>query len=156
MNRAQYQLERLTHYLRGHTAAIEFCAMFGSITQVWDDLIDRDKSVEDDDIHGTFEMALIHLPANPFYREHFVALHPLIVAAINAWHDSNELPRAPTRSNLARAYTLRDQIDDVVIASARIVGGHKWMREVSMQIRTEITHDDSFEDYCKEFSHEPG
>lgn len=154
MNRAQYQLERLTHYLRGHTAAIEFCAMFFSITQVWDDLIDRDKTVDPEDISGAFEQALIHIAANPFYIEHFGVLHPLIVAGINAWHDSNTILSNPVRANLARAYMLRDVVGEVAIACARIVGGYRWMREVSLQMRIEVINDQSFEDYCKELDHE--
>ena len=150
MNRREFQSERLQFYLKGDVAAIEFCAMFFRITQIWDDLHDGDARVEPGTVNAAFEAALIHIPENPFFMQHFNVLQPLIRVGINAWLDSNELLDMGGTNNLARAYMLRDGVGEVLIACMRIVGGYPWMRTHSARARVELINDESFETYCAE------
>lgn len=53
----------LTAVLKSHGPAITFC-------QTLDDLVDRDKPIDDLWIYLAFWQSLIELPGNPFYRQH--------------------------------------------------------------------------------------
>ncbi len=149
-NEQAVQFATVHHALRGDEAAISFVNMLAHAVQVWDDLIDADREVPSRDINRAFETLLIDLPANPFYMQHLAQLHPVVAMAVNAWHDSNLLARRGGASDVARAYVLRDTIDEVVIACARIIGGWDWMRQVSMLIRDNITHEDTIEEFQRE------
>ncbi|MBX9609680.1 MAG: hypothetical protein K2Y51_25955 [Gammaproteobacteria bacterium] len=145
----EFQTERLNYFLKGYRPAIDFVATFSSLCQVWDDLVDGDRPVTADDINRAFEGALLHLAVDPFYQEHFAALHILVRMGINAWLDSNKLIELGGKDHLILAYVLRDLVGEVAIASAGIVGGYEWMREVSLDIRLDLLNDEPFEDFVR-------
>ena len=145
------QRQFLERVLLGDQSALEFCELLGQITQLWDDLIDRDKPTSDEEINAAFWNLFVALPRNEFYAQHFHTLNPLLQAAIVDWWDSNALQKSPRLTDKCAAYTLRDTLTTVVIHCARLVGGYDWMRQVSMDVRRWLYTDD-IEDFVKEHS----
>ena len=121
-------------WMLGNAAATAFVLQFFYICHLWDDLIDRDKERTPAQINLAFWMALVELPANRFYQDHWAQLHPVMVAAINDWHTANVLAMEDGHG-LDIAFSLRCSILTVVTHCALLLGGPEWAREVGPQIR---------------------
>ena len=139
----------LNQVLRECAPAVAFCEQLFRISQVLDDLIDKDKPVSDLAITKAFWLALIELPANPFYRQHEPYLRPLMAAALQDWMDATCLERLGGDHGAHLAFVLRDQLTAVVVQCAYLVGGYDWMQSVSVQIRQHF-HEDSLGDYMSD------
>lgn len=139
--------EFLIEVLKGDIFAVDFCESVFRISQVLDDLIDKDKPVGDDEIIEIFWRAMIQLPNNEFYRRNFDILNPMLRAMMVDWLDANTLERGGDHEKSV-AFVLRDSIGAIAIHSAYLVGGYAWGRKVSALIRSHI-HEDTYEDYVR-------
>lgn len=128
--------ERIRKFVRGDEQAYEFLMSIHRIVDTWDDLIDKDKPISDDEINNAFHMALIGIPRNPFYRANFALLNPLLESAIVDWHTANVLEKRGDEVSLREAYVIRCSIYTLDIMSARILGGNDWALAVSLEIRS--------------------
>lgn len=138
--------EFFEHFLLGNEAAVAFNLLFRGILHTWDDLVDGDKPVSDDAIHGAFRSALVLLPANPFYRAHFAQLHPLIDNAILNWMAANAMEATEARSDKEIAFIARSDYINVFIKSLEIVGGFEHARSVLPEVRRHW-HAEGFDRY---------
>jgi hypothetical protein len=77
----------------GDASAVNFILSFSDLCEVFDDLIDKDKPVTDDDIIRTLFTALVDIPMNPFFAHYRHQLVPVVITGINAWLDANKLER---------------------------------------------------------------
>lgn len=133
--------------LKGDGAALRLCEQLFAVSQVWDDLVDRDKEVAPETVNAAFWLCLVEIPANPFWRRHEAELRPVLSAFINAWLDASELERGG-RHERTVAFGLRDACAGLVAACARLIGGYGWMREISPGLRR-LAHDETLEDYLR-------
>lgn len=138
--------EFFEHFLLGDKAAVAFNLLFVEILHAWDDLIDRDKPVSDEDIHEAFQRALVLLPANPFYRKHFEHLHPLIDVAILNWHAANALEATESHADKEIAFITRSDYLNVFVKSLLLVGGFNYARKVLPDVRR-FWHGEGFTKY---------
>lgn len=138
--------EFLQHALKNDSDAILFCEALFGVSQVLDDLIDKDKPVADGDIYQAFWEMLIGIPFNSFYRANEVTLRPLMAAALQDWRDSVTLERSGDDHDRSVAFVLRDQLTSLVVQCARLVGGFDWMQKVSVSIRRQF-HSESLGEY---------
>lgn len=146
----QEQARRLLALLGGDAQgqqALALCdALFG-ISQVWDDLVDADRAVSPEAVSQAFWLALVEIPANPFWQRHQAELRPLLAAAIAAWQDANELERGPEHERTL-AFVLRDMLTSVACHCAYLLGGYPWQRRVSPDVRR-LLHDEPLSDYLE-------
>lgn len=126
---------RLLTWFGGDRAALEFLYSISKITELWDDLIDKDKPITPEQINDAMFDALITLPCNPFYTRHATYLAPIMIAAISSWQDANTLAKG-TRSQKALAYTLRNMDVQVIMAIITILRGRDKARELGPAIWT--------------------
>ena len=140
--------EFLEYVLQGDQEAISFFQTLCRISQTWDDLIDQDKAVSPVEINRAFWMALVALPGNGFYQQHFRALHTLITGAIFDWWDSEELKRSAKKEHQAVAYTLRSAVSVLLGHIVYLSAGYEWHCKVSSLIRRYI-YTDSLDEYIK-------
>lgn len=124
---------QLMEWFNNDEHAVHFLLSISTITELWDDLIDKDKQLTDAMIHKGFFEALVSLPCNPFYIKHRVYLTPIIIQAINSWQDANVL-QTGSRNDRAIAYTLRNMDIQLVQAIVYITQGYDKLREVSPEI----------------------
>ncbi len=141
--------ELMYKWLRGDENAMQLCTMLWDISHVWDDLIDKDSPVSDEDINQAFIMAIIGLPRNEFYRQHLTELIPVIHTHIYEWLDSNAMEKADGPNEVA--YALRSNIGSIIITCARLVGGDDWARSISLDIRQELYGNESYQQYLGEY-----
>ncbi|MGZ5165754.1 MAG: hypothetical protein ACXWCQ_35110 [Burkholderiales bacterium] len=139
--------DRLKDWLRGHDDAIAFIQLIHEIAEIWDDLIDKDNPVSDSAIDGAFYRALVTLPRNGFYRQHFALLSPILEAAILDWFAANDLERRRAGDDLRTAYVLRCGAQALTVMAARIIGGVEWARRVNLELRSS---GDSWAEYSQE------
>jgi len=138
----------LIKVLRGDMAAVHFCECLFRISQTWDDLIDKDKKISDDDINRMMWEALVVLPGNPFYQKWHHELHPLMKVFASDWMDATTMERIKDDHLRRIAFVLRSSVSNIILHCAYLIGGYDWMKEVSLDIRRHI-YEDNFEDYLK-------
>lgn len=131
----------------GDADAVDFIVSFAAVCEVWDDLIDKDKPIEDDDIHNAFWILLTELPLNPFFDRFKTNLIPLLISGINAWMDANELEGNGSGNDHVFSYVLRDWYMEFVSFVIYLTRGREYMREVSMDVRYFFTHHETLEEY---------
>jgi len=141
------------NFLKGNKEAVYFVVRVFRALHVWDDLIDKDKNVTDDEIHSVFTDLLVGLPADRFYQSNINLLQSTLINAIVNWHIANKLEREGDEKDKSIAFILRGAYIDVLSASALIVGGMDWVREIGPDIR-KWAHEETFAQYLKNFEEE--
>jgi hypothetical protein len=144
---ASLQKEALGRFLRDDEAAVDFCMRFFFITQVWDDLVDKDRPVGERQVCRAFWEALCGIPWNPFYARHAQVLGPVMRAYIADWFAANELERGSVHERTV-AFALRDAVAGLVTQCAYLVGGYEWMCRTAPEIRR-LAHDEKLENYLR-------
>ena len=104
-------------------AACDFVEKLTFVLHVWDDLIDRDHSLDDKTINSAFWSILIDLPRNPFYQQNFATLSSLLQQAILNWHIATAAERSGTDEDKVVAFVLRSSYTDVIAAALVICYG---------------------------------
>lgn len=143
-----HETEFLNEALQGRREAVFLCQTLFRLSQVIDDLHDADKPVTKEQIHRMAWEALVELPSNAFYQQHFAALQPLIRGWLADWMDSCLLEQGDDHGK-HMAFVLRDSIGAVVIHCAYLIGGYDWMRKVAVPVRQHI-FEESLEAYMSE------
>lgn len=135
-------------YFRNNVDAVRFLETIGYIVQVWDDLIDRDKELNDETINRAFWMALVELQDNPFFHQYYKDLIPIIRDGVNAWLDANNFERGDSEHEKQLAFVLRSMIYNLRFHCAYLIGGYDWLRTISKEMRLDI-YDETEEPYSK-------
>jgi len=134
--------------VQGNASAIEFLHDIARVLHVWDDLVDKDKQLTDEDIHEAFWLTLIAIPNNAFYATHRSVLQPILVNAIVNWRIANNIERmeSPDAGALMIAFITRSSYVDLATMSATLIGGVEWGVEQGGKLR-EWVHDEGFVGY---------
>lgn len=119
-------------WLRGNEAAVAFVLSLHEVVETWDDMIDKDEHVSPERMSRAFHLALVDIPRNGFYQDHFALLSPIVEAAIFDWYAANEFER---RQNFEIAWGLANAGLCVTVMCARILGGPEWAKEVNVEFR---------------------
>jgi hypothetical protein len=146
MTLTQEQQLLLHQAVHGHPDAAAFLITLIEILHAWDDLIDRDKPVSPEMINWAFWRALVELPRNCFYQEHFHDLNPILGMAIQNWHAANLMESTESEADKEISFILRSAYADIVIQAAYLVGGYEWSRQVSVPVRREF-HKEGYAGY---------
>lgn len=141
----------------GHAEAIAFVELLADISQTWDDLVDADADVPRERVDAAFFDALVVLPRNPFYREHFDALSPLVEMAALDWMTATDFEREPAGDVARRQHLLtlsmglRDNLAAVAVKCVSLLRGPLAARHWSTVIR-EAVMAEPLAEYLAEFS----
>jgi N-acetylglucosamine-6-phosphate deacetylase len=131
---AQNQANKL-RWFGGNRDAVDFVNCLFDAVELWDDLIDRDVEVQPDHINRVFLSLMFTLPANRWFSAHKEYYLPLIMTAINGFHDSNAMSTSDDKKMRNMAFHIRNFGIELHIATAFLIGGYQHMREVSAEIR---------------------
>ena len=145
--------QKISFVLRGYAPAVQCFLLIRDILHFWDDLIDRDKKVDQESIHNAMFKALVTLPRNEFYRKNIDTLLPVLVNAIANWRAANEFECTDDRKTLEIAFVIRSDYANILIQMAYIIGGHDCLMQVTPMIRSLWTEED-FEAYLKNLEQE--
>ncbi len=130
----------------GDDAAVRFILDFSDTCELFDDLIDKDKPIEDAHVVRVLFTVLTELPLNSFFDFHKVRLVPIIITGINAWLDANALERG-SDNDIVFSYVLRDWYMELVTYVIFLTRGRDYMRAVSVDVRHFFTRHETLEEY---------
>lgn len=125
----------------GDPEAVDFLEMVFDITDIWDDLVDKDREVTDAQINNTFMKCLVYLPGNSFYRKHYPILASQLMLVINAWQDANELEKG-SESDRVYACALRFLLVQLIATATGLVKGQDAARQISVDAWRQNTADE--------------
>jgi len=131
---------------KGNSDAERFLLDFVAVLHLWDDLIDKDKTPSDEEIHDCFWKALVEIPSNAFYQSHRHILTPIIVTSITNWLTANRLERDGGLPEQRIAYIIRSSYIDVATIVATIIGGRDFAVLAQLQMR-KFWHAEGWEGY---------
>lgn len=77
------------------------------LTNVWDDLIDKDHEVPDSIINGAFYCALSEIPQNPFFARHRGYLQPLMDMMMTSYFCANEWEKNKDEHGMEIGHVIR-------------------------------------------------
>lgn len=132
----------------GNPEALQFIVAFGDICELFDDIIDRDKPIEDDHAIRVLFIVLTELPLNRFFEQYKQNIIPIIITGINAWLDANQLEKG-SKNDRVFAYVLRDWYVELLAFVIFVTRGRDFMRSVSMEVRQFFTHHETLEQYLE-------
>lgn len=138
----------LMFWLKGNTAAVEFCEEVFMVSQVLDDLVDRDKPVTARKIEQMAMAMFSTIPRNPFYIQHRDSLQSYLETALMYWIDGNRL-ETQGRGGQHLAFVFRDIIGGVINKCALLIGGPEWWETISLDVHRRVSHNESFESYSR-------
>lgn len=128
--------------------ALEFLRDMALVMHWFDDLIDKDRSVPDEETQEVLWRVLVTLPRNTFYRDNFNLLNPIVINAITNWRTANHLERgqAHDQTDVMTAFIIRSSYIDLATMAATIIGGPLWAAERGVALR-HWAHGEGFERY---------
>lgn len=140
---------KLKELLNGNEEAFAFVTMLWNFVTVWDDAVDRDKSLMPEDINQAMRWAWLDMESSPFYTEHKAALKPALYMAVISWIAANSMERTGKRPLLEQSYVLRCSPFDVFVLCVMLVSGFDAAVEAQLLLRSSF-QEDSMESYLKE------
>ena len=132
----------------GNASAIEFINSLFSAIELYDDLIDKDKEIEEWRIHKDFGNLFIGLHINEWFNANKQYYLPVMILAMNAFQDANNLAKSEDKKLRNLAFHIRNLPIELQIQTAFLVGGYDHMRKASVEIREFFAHE-SFEEWDK-------
>lgn len=141
-------IEFLTFAMRGDMDAVGLVMSVVKIADVWDNLIDKDKDVSDEDINQAFWLACVEIPRNPAFRRYQLDITSVFSMGIINWHVANKLQAGDDHAKQI-AHVTRYSIADVSLYLATAIGGPEWAVEVGPELRLR-SQKDKLENFMKE------
>jgi hypothetical protein len=133
----------------GNEAALAMYAMFVDMSHTWDDLVDRDREVSERDINQAFLIALMYLPANPFYQHIQPAIMPMWLTVVSAYETANKFERDKDEHGIEIAHSLRYAAGNIIAYAIHVCVGPEKAREYVPDMWKAVFYE-RFDDYRKE------
>lgn len=124
----------------GNELAADFVYAFVGYCHLLDDIIDKDKPVDDERLIRENIVFLEAVIVNPWARERMTLFWPLLVTSFNAWLDSNKWEKEGTLDQQRDADVVKGIYHEIVFWVAYLTGGWEHLRKVSSENR-EYDHD---------------
>ena len=129
---SQELLSSLAYVFKQDPFAIKFIRQIFYVSELWDDLIDKDKDRSNNEITDAFRIALCELPMNPFYRANIGILGPVIQNVCVAYDVANQIEAGDSKRKEV-AFWLRNGIFLIILTCIDIIGGPDWVREAGVK-----------------------
>lgn len=113
----------------GNEDALNMYRMFVNLAHAWDDLIDKDRPLDEAKINQAFLTALVYLPANPFYRSIQDAVLPMWLMVVSAYETANTFERTKDEHGLEIGHTLRYAAGHIVAYAVTVCVGPEKAKE---------------------------
>jgi hypothetical protein len=133
----------------GNESALAMYAMFVEMSHTWDDLVDRDRPVEEFQINRAFLIALLYLPLNPFYQHIQPAIMPMWVTVVSAYEAANKFERDKDEHGIEIAHSLRYAAGNILAYAIHVCVGPEKAREYVPEMWKAVFYE-RFDDYRKE------
>lgn len=119
----------------GDSNAMAYVIAVGDAAELFDDVVDGDKPIEEGHVERVLFSLLTQLPLNPFFDAYKHQLCPIMFTGINAWLDSTEMEKGSIHQ-VTQAYVLRDWYCELLMYVIYLTRGREYMRSVSLEVRS--------------------
>ena len=133
----------------GNQDALNMYRMLVDLSHVWDDLVDGDKKVPEIELNNAFLIALVYLPANPFYRAIQDQILPMWLTVVAAYEAANKFQRDKDPHGVEIAHTLRYSAGNIIAYAIHVCVGTEKARELIPEMWKSVVHE-RFDPYRKE------
>ena len=133
----------------GNQDALNMYRAFVSLSHIWDDLIDRDQPVSQDQINQAFLTCLVYLPANPFYRAIQDAILPMWLVVVSSFETANHFEREKDPHGVEIAHSLRYAAGNIVAYAIYVCVGPEEAKKFLPDMWKTVFYE-RFDDYRKE------
>lgn len=116
----------MIEWFGGNEHALSMYENIKVLSHIWDDIVDKDRDLPDEDINKAFSIALLNLPANPFYYEILPHILPFWEMVISSYETANHFEATKDAHGIEIAHSLRYAAGHIVaFAIIRCVGWEK-------------------------------
>jgi hypothetical protein len=112
-----------TEWFGGNQDAFQMCQALIDLSHGWDDLIDKDKPVSDNQINHLFLTALVYLPSNPFYRKIQDSILPMWITVVSAYETANHFEKEKDPHGIEIAHSLRYAAGHIIAFAIHVCVG---------------------------------
>jgi hypothetical protein len=128
--------------------AIQWLLDLWRVTQMLDDVVDNDP-INREELNSTIFLALVGLPANPFFQAHRINLLPVLATSILKWQASNFVEQNGSADE--KSFVWRSAYYDVVLMVVMLCHGVEKATNAAPYVMK--MYGEVFADYVKEFPH---
>lgn len=133
----------------GNQDALNLYRMFVDLSHTWDDLVDKNVDVPENEINNAFMIALLYMPTNPFYRRIQEQIMPMWLTVISAYETGNHFEREKDEHGIEIAHTLRYATGHIVAYMVHVCVGREKAKEIMPEVWKHVVYE-RFDDYRKE------
>lgn len=133
----------------GNEDALNMYRMIVALSHTWDDLVDKDKEVPEADINNAFLIALVYMPANPFYQVIQQQIMPMWLTVLSAYEVANKFERDKDEVGIEIAHNLRYAAGHIVAYMVQVCVGYEKAKEIMPEVWKAVVFE-RFDDYRKE------
>jgi len=132
--------ERL-EWFGGNQDAVNMYQMFVDLAHTWDDLVDKDKEISEDQTNNAFLICLVYLPSNPFYQRIQAAILPMWISVVSAYQTANKFEKDKDVYGVEIAHTLRYAAGHIIAYAVHVCVGPEKAKEVMPAVWKDIVHE---------------
>lgn len=133
----------------GNQDALNMYRMFVDLSHLWDDLVDKDKDIPEDQINNAFLICLVYLPANPFYQTIQQQVLPMWLTVVSAFQTANHFEREKDPHGIEIAHSLRYAAGNIMAYAVHVCVGAEKAKEILPDMWKSVFYE-RFDDYRKE------
>lgn len=133
----------------GNEHALAMFEAFVFLAHTWDDLVDKDKDVPENQINEAFMTALAYLPANPFYRSIQDAIMPMWLVVVSSFETANHYEKSKDEHGIEISHGLRYAAGNILAYAVIVCVGQEQSRKYLPEMWKVIFHE-RFDEYRKE------
>lgn len=133
----------------GNEDALKMYRQFVDLAHIWDDLVDQDKPVGEHAVNHAFGIALVYLPANPFYQMIQPQILPMWMTVISAFEAANHFEKTKDAHGIEIGHTLRYAAGNIMAYAILVCVGPEKAKEYIPEMWKAVVAE-RFDDYRKE------
>jgi len=133
----------------GNQDAVNMYQMFIDLSHTWDDLVDKDHEISEDQINHAFLICLVYLPSNPFYQRIQAAVLPMWISIVSAYQTGNKFEKDKDSHGVEIAHTLRYAAGHILAYAVHVCVGPEKAKEIMPDVWKDVVHE-RFDDYRTE------
>lgn len=132
------EVNKFLEWTKGNADATRFLVTLFEISQVADDIADKDIEPSPENIGKVLHWAMVDIPLNPFYVAHSNLLVPLFSTSLAIWSNADKWQEK------GFGFVYREILEQVITMTAFIVGGYDHAQMVANEVY-EFYHRDKSE-----------
>lgn len=141
--------ETRLEWFGGNVDALNMYRMFIDLSHTWDDMVDKDKELTEDQTNNAFLICLVYLPANPFYQLIQRDIMPMWISVVSAFQAGNKFEKDKDEHGIEIAHNLRYAAGHILAYAVHVCVGPEKAKEIVPKLWKDVVFE-RFDDYRKE------